>query len=159
MKLTTGCVIAVLLLSASLASADGRKFDGAPIQSGAVSLHIGGKPVTAQLIVASLHMMNQRGFQPTGLWEYFYILPDAATGNANVCERWFNQVRSDESQQTSTSATLAWLEIQLSDQAKPVETDEGYSLIPDAGINCWEALDFKPDDQVPSPPDPAGKNP
>lgn len=137
-------MIAALLLSATLANAD-IKFNGAPIHTETLSLHVGGKPVSAQLIVGSLHMMSHKGLQPTGLWEYFYILPDASTGNASVCERWFNQVTSDEGRSHS-SQTNAWLEIQVSSQYATIQSDEGYALIPDAAISCWEALDFKQDE-------------
>lgn len=140
---SSACVAAGLLLSCSLAHA-GQNFDGAPILLQSQQFHISGKPVTAELLVAELHEMNQPGFQPVGLWRYFYVLPDGAAGNGAICERWFNQVLSDQSKQSSESQTFAWLEIQVSDQVAQIQTDEGTWLVPDSGISCWEALEFNP---------------
>ena len=146
MKLTAVVwTLAALLFGASHASASagGGTFDGAPILLRTLQLHVQGQPVTAQVIAVELHIMNHHGFQPVGLWEYFYLLPDSSTGNAGVCEKWFNQVRSDENGRTQDSTTLAWLEIHVSDETAFITADEGNRLIPDAGIRCWEALEFR----------------
>jgi hypothetical protein len=144
MKLTAiGLVIAGLVFGISPASANGGRFDGAPIQFRPIQLHVHGQAVSAQQLIAETHIMNQWGLQPVGLWVYFYVQPNAATGNASHCERWFNQVKLDENHQTSASPTRSWLEIQVSEEIESIQTDEGYSLIPDAGISCWEALEFR----------------
>lgn len=146
MKLTVvGYSVAALVFGVGLASADGgsRMIDGAPVLLRTLQQHIHGQAVTVQLLAVDLHMMNHRGFQPVGLWEYFYILPDASTGNASICEQWFNQVLSDESSRTAASSTLAWLEVHVSEDAGPTMSDEGNPITPDSAISCWEAIEFR----------------
>ena len=65
MKLTVASLIATGLFLGSLALADdGRIFDGTPVLSRAVPLHVQGKPVTAQLIVAERSGHNIHLDQP-----------------------------------------------------------------------------------------------
>ena len=126
-----------------MAEGGSQSFDGAPILLDTLQQHLQGQAISVQLMAVEIHMMDHRGLQPSGLWVYFYIQPDPATGNAAVCEQWFNQVLADESRQTQESTTQAWIEVHVADETAPVLTDEGNPLISDAAISCWEALEFK----------------
>lgn len=146
MKLTLlGLALAVVLASAKSAPADENlNYDGTPVHVQNVQLHIQGQAVTVEELILDMHIMNQSGAQPVGFWLYFYIQPDSTSANSALCQQWSNQVAADQAASPSASKTLPWLEIQVNSAAPTTLTDEGYELIPDPAISCWEALEMKP---------------